>query len=205
MSSKAKQAHRKLAVFLGLFLAVHFATHFSAIGGIAAQGQVMTWGRQIYQFPIIEAALAVALAAQIFLGIKLLRAIRKRRAKGFWHKVQFLSGCFLAFFITMHTVAALGTRLIIGLDTNFYWAAGTLVLTPLKYGFAPYYFLAVTALAGHLAAALHFRGKGKWKFPVFAAGPVAGIMIILAYSGTLYPIDLPDTHRDYFVKNLGAD
>ncbi|MEL7188273.1 MAG: hypothetical protein AAGK17_01870, partial [Pseudomonadota bacterium] len=146
MSMTAKQAHGRLAIFIGLFIAVHFATHFSALGGIATHSEALGLARYIYQFPLIEAFLLLALAIQVLLGLRLLKTIIRRRKKGFWHNAQFLSGAYLAFFIVNHTGAAVITRLGFGLDTNFYWAAGTLVLDPLRYGFGPYYLLAVASL-----------------------------------------------------------
>ncbi|MEL7218348.1 MAG: hypothetical protein AAGK01_07950 [Pseudomonadota bacterium] len=198
MRPDAKQAHRRLAAFIGLFLAVHFAAHFAALRGIAAQDVALQWGRSVYQIPILEAVLVLALSAQIMLGIKLLRRIAKRKRKDFWHWTQFASGTYLAFFVVMHTSAAVGTRVLVGLETNFYWAAGTLVLEPLKFGFAPYYVLAVSALAGHVVAALHFHKPMRWHAPALAIGPLAGLVIILAYGGAFYAIELPQEHRDYF-------
>lgn len=198
MRLDAKQVHRRLAAFIGLFLAIHFAAHFSAFGGITAHDAVLQWGRAVYQVPLIEAALVLALGAQIALGIALLRRIGKRPRKDFWHKVQFASGCYLTYFILMHTSAALITRLGYGLDTNFYWAAGTLVLNPLRYGFAPYYVLVVAALVAHLLAALHFRSPRRWHKPALAIGPVAGVAIVMAYGGAFYPIELPEDHQTYF-------
>ncbi|WP_299193429.1 hypothetical protein [uncultured Erythrobacter sp.] len=195
---QAKRAHRTLALFILVFIAVHFATHFAALGGVAAHTEALGLARLIYQFPLIEIALVFALAAQVVLGVTLLRAIRKRARKGLWHRVQFWSGAYLAFFVVMHTAAAVTTRLVIGLDTNFYWAAGTLVLAPLKYGFTPYYVLAVTAIVSHLLAALHFRRARKWHAPALALGPLVGIAFVLGYGGAFEAVELPQTYRDYF-------
>ncbi|WP_298467763.1 hypothetical protein [uncultured Erythrobacter sp.] len=198
MKPTAKQAHRKLALFIGLFVLIHFVAHLAAPFGIAAQDSALQAGRAIYQFPLVEVALVAALAAQVALGIKLLRQIQARKRKGFWHRVQFASGAYLALFIVMHTSAAVATRLVVGLDTNFYWAAGTLVLAPLKYTFAPYYILAVTALVSHALAALHFRRPRQWHAPMLALGPMLGIAIVSAYGGAFYLVELPQEYRDYF-------
>lgn len=198
MKIEAKQAHRNLAMFIGLFLLAHFAAHFAALRGIATQDTVLQLSRAVYRVPVVEIALVIALALQIALGIALLRRISRRRRKDFWHRVQFASGCYLAYFVVMHTAAALISRLALGLDTNFYWAAGTLVLDPLRYGFAPYYVLAVTAFAAHGLAALHFRGPRRWHAPALALGPLAGLTIILAYGGAIYSIELPPEHIEYF-------
>ncbi|MEM6475567.1 MAG: hypothetical protein AAF687_05315 [Pseudomonadota bacterium] len=202
---QAKQAHQRVAIFLALFLGVHFATHFSALGGIAAQDAVMQIGRAVYRIPVIEIAVVIALAAQVYLGIDLLRRISARKRKDRWHWVQFASGCYLAYFIVQHTIAALVSRLGFGLDTNFYWAAGTLTLDPLRAFFAPYYILVVVALTAHLIAALHFRGPRRWHAPALAIGPLGGITIVMAYGGALYPIELPQSHRDFFAAFPGVE
>ena len=201
---QAKQAHRRVAIFLGLFLAVHFATHFSALAGIEAQDFVMQIGRAVYRIPVVEIALVAALAVQVTLGIDLLRRISARKRKDAWHWMQFASGCYLAYFIVQHTIAALVSRLGFGLDTNFYWAAGTLTLDPLRFFFAPYYILVVIALAAHLIAALHFRGAKGWHAPALVVGPLAGIAIVSAYGGALFPVELPQTHQEFFAAFPGV-
>lgn len=195
---RARRAHRRVAAFLGLFLLMHFAAHFAALESRQLQELVLHAGRAVYRIPAVEAALVAGFAAQIALGIVLLRGIAGRKRKDGWHQAQFLSGCYLAAFIVMHTGAALLTRWLAGLDTNFYWPAGTLMLSPLKFGFAPYYALAVIALVTHLVAALHFRHPRRWHVPALAVGPVAAVATILAYSGSLYPVELPGEYLAYF-------
>lgn len=197
-AKQAKQAHRNLALFIGLFVLIHFTTHFVALGGVEAHTEALGIARLIYQFPLIEIALVVALAAQVLLGFKLLGVIRKRKMKGMWHRVQYLSAAYLAYFIVMHTAAALITRLFIGLDTNFYWAAGTLGIDPIRYGFTPYYILAVTAVFSHILAALHFRGPRKWHGPALAAGPLVGLCFVLGFGGAFGEVELPLEYLDYY-------
>ncbi len=195
---QAKQAHRNLALFILIFVAVHFTTHFVSLRGAEAHSEALSFARLYYQFPLIEIALVLALAAQVLLGFKLLAAIRKRKTKGMWHWVQFLSAAYLAYFIVMHTAAALITRLYVGLDTNFYWAAGTLGIDPIRYGFTPYYILAVTAVFSHVLAALHFRGPRKWQAPALAVGPFVGFAFVVGYGGWFQAIELPEEYLDFY-------
>lgn len=196
--SPAKQAHRRLAGFIGIFLAVHFATHFGALAGFETQDAIMRLGREVYRIPPVELLLVAALLAQVVLGVRLLGTIRRRKRKDAWHWAQFLSGAYLAYFIVAHTAAALGTRLLAELDTDFHWPAATLLLDPLRWVFAPYYVLAVSALVAHLFAALHFRKPAKWHTPALAIGPLSGIAIVLAYGGWLYRVTLPSEYLDFF-------
>ncbi|MEP1421220.1 MAG: hypothetical protein ABJK59_05570, partial [Erythrobacter sp.] len=182
----------------------HFVTHFSSLGGASLHTQTLGWGRLLYQFPLIEIGLISAFAAQVVIGIRLLAAIRKRLRKDRWHWVQFASGCYLAYFIVQHTAAALITRLFVGLDTNFYWIAGTLTLEPIKYYFAVYYTLAVIAFVSHLLAALHFRKPRRWHTPALALGPVVGAAFVLGYGGVFETATLPLEYRDYFASFPGV-
>lgn len=197
-SRQARTAHRRVAAFLLIFIAMHFATHFTSIAGATKHHATLAWARLIYQFPLVEIALVSAFAAQIALGFKLLWGIRKRKRKDRWHWIQFLSACYLAYFIIQHTAAALVTRLGFGLDTNFYWAAGTLVLEPIRYWFALYYMLAVIAVFGHLIAALHFKGPQRWHAPMLVLGPLIGIAFVAGYGGAFSAIDLPQEYIDYY-------
>ena len=204
-SRQAKQAHGRVALLLLIFIVVHFATHFSSLGGAKVHAQTLGWARPVYQFPLIEIGLVGAFAAQVILGLKLLGAIRKRKCKDRWHWVQFISGCYLAYFIIQHTAAALITRLYAGLDTNFYWAAGTLVIDPIKFYFAPYYALAVIAVVCHLVAALHFRGPRRWHTPALTLGPVAGLAFVLGYGGAFHDFEVPQEYRDYYTFLPGVE
>lgn len=201
---QAKQAHRNLALFILVFIAVHFATHFVSLAGVAAHTEALGMARLFYQFPLVEIALVLGLGTQVGLGFKLLGSIRKRKTKGGWHWIQFLSAAYLAYFIVMHTAAAVITRLYVGLDTNFYWAAGTLGIDPLKYGFTPYYLLAVTAVFSHVLAALHFRGPRAWHGPALAIGPIAGLCFILGFGGYFQDVHLPQEYRDFYAAFPGV-
>ena len=202
---QVKQAHGRAAIFLLIFIAVHLVTHFSSLSGVETHTQALGWARLVYQFPLIEILLVSGFAAQVVLGIKLLITIRKRTQKDCWHWVQFLSACYLAYFIVLHTAAALITRLGVGLDTNFYWAAGTLALAPIKFYFAPYYTVAVIALVSHLIAALYFKSPKSWHAPTLAVGPVVGGLFVLGYGGAFETIELPQEYRNYYAIFPGVE
>lgn len=202
MHMTARQAHLRLALFLSLFLIVHFATHFAALGGVERHGAMLDFGRAVYRIPVIELLLVLALAVQVVLGVTLIRRMAQWPRQGGWRRAQKWSGIALAVFIVLHTSAALMSRWLFGLDTNFYWAAGTLTIAPLKYGFAPYYTVAIMALVTHILAALHFRRPARWHGPAVLLGPLIALPILLAYGGALFPVDLPAEHRAYFKAYL---
>lgn len=198
MRLTARQAHLRVALFLGVFLGVHFATHFAALGGVESHAAMLDMGRAVYRVPLVEGVLVAALGLQVMLGVTLVRRMARWPGGGGWRRAQKWSGIVLAVFIVLHTSAALGSRWLFGLDTNFYWAAGTLTLAPLKYGFAPYYSAAVIALVTHVLAALHFRRPARWQGPALLLGPMIALPILLAYGGALFAVDLPEAHRAYF-------
>ncbi len=45
--------------------------------------------------------------------------------------------------------------------TNFYYAAAGMHVAPFQYYFVPYYFLAVAAIFGHIACAMHWLLRDK--------------------------------------------
>ena len=204
-AAQAKRAHRMIATFLLLFIVVHFVTHFATIGGIETHAAALAWGRMIYHIPLVEIVLVVAFGLQVALGFRLLANVAKRERQGFWHRVQFFSACYLAYFVIAHTSAALITRLGFGLDTNFYWASATLLIEPIKYGFAPYYTLAVIALFSHLVAALHFRKNRVWHGYALAAGPVVGTIFVMGYSGAFDNVEPPQEYLDFYASFPGVD
>lgn len=165
----------------------------------------MSGARNLYQFPLIEIALVAAFITQIALGIKLLAGIKKRERKDGWHTAQFVSACYLAYFIVQHTAPAIITRLGFGLDTNFYWTARSFAFTPLKFWFAAYYLLAVIALVGHLIAALHYQKAQSWHAPSLAVEPILGALFVAGYGGAFAVFDLPQDYRDYYAFLPGIE
>ena len=203
MRWSVKRAHRVNASIFVAFIVLHLGTHLAAWFGIGAHGVALDAARRLYRPLVVEAALITLFAAQVVLGFVLLaRRVRSGRRNGAWGGgwgiAQLLSGAYLAYFIVAHVGAALAARNLSGIDTNFYWPAGTLTLDPLRWGFAPYYALALTALGVHLAAALRFRGATRWPRRIAMAGPVLAIAILPPFAGLAYSIDLPPEYRDYF-------
>ena len=205
MKLSSVKAHRILAIGLAAFLVLHFGIHLSAAAGADMHLKTLKSLQGIYRNSVVEPLLILAIFLQVGLGLKLVTVRWRQPDKGFWGWTQILSGFYLAFFFLIHTSAALGTRYLAGLETNFYWAAGTLNVEPLQYFFAPYYFLGVLSVFAHLAAALYFaRGGQKAKLPVaiVLCGVAIALMIILTFSGAFYDIKIPHEYVDYFQKYL---
>ena len=193
--------HRALAVLLGVFILTHLAVHVSALWGVKAHVAALGAIQDVYRNPIVEPILIISVVSQIYVGARLLARRWKETGKGLWSWIQLVSGIYLAVFLTAHFSAALAARHLAGVDTNFYWPAGTLVLSPLKYGFAPYYTLGVTAVFAHLGAALYFAAPkvGRFAAPILAGfGVVFGASLVWVFGGGLYDIQLSPEHQRYF-------
>lgn len=199
MKKTNRRLHRLSAVILGVFTVLHLANHVIAVGGIASHRAVMSALRVLYQNPVAESILVLAVIVQIITGLGGVRNAWQRRGVA---RLQALSGWVLAVFLFGHTVAVIGARFALGLDTNFYFAATVFNYSWLPVFFIPYYLLAILAVGVHVGAALYWRSKTtqatlsptlrRWFLiaPALLAVLVF-IPILLAFSGVLYPIHLP--------------
>ena len=193
---------RKLHLITGcaiaLFLLIHLTVHFFALAGPEAHKAALTSVQWMYRNPVIEPLLLMLLVVQIGLGIRL--AVRRWREPGKtgWGRLQLASGLYLGYFIVNHTAAALYTRGIAGLETNFWWISGSLVHPVLQTFFYPYYALAVLSVGAHLGAVLHFRGKeSAARFAAWGAVPVV-LVYWAAFGGWLFPVEIKSDYRAYY-------
>ena len=144
-----RRLHSLNAVLLCLFLGLHMANHLALIGGFAAHDAVLAVLRPLYRNAFVEPLLIAFFAAQIALGLAL--AWRRGRPRMRWAWAQVVSGLILALFLVQHIPATLLARPETDTDARF--AAAVVQDWPGAAYFIPYYILAVTALATHLAAA----------------------------------------------------
>ena len=201
---KVKQLHRVTALILGVFIITHLAVHLFALGGIDAHLKALDAVQWIYRNPIGETLLVIAVLTQIVTGLKRLKA--KRKNKTLWAKAQVFSGLYLMGFLIIHTSAAIMTHTIFVLETDFYWAAGSMNISPIKFVFWPYYFLAITSLFTHFACALHFGWPNKLKLlknTLPYIGAFIALTIILTFTGLFYDIPITEDVLNYYRKNFG--
>jgi len=201
---RAKHIHRITAIILGLFIVSHLIVHLFAVGGIEAHLKALDAVQWIYRNPLGEIILVAAIVTQIVTGLKRLKA--KRKSPNKWAKSQVLSGLYLMFFLIIHTSAAIFTHNVFGLETDFYWAAGSMNISPVKYFFWPYYFFAILAFFLHISCALHFGWPQKFgtlKKILPWLGAIIAITIILTFTGLLYDVPITENVLDYYRKNFG--
>jgi succinate dehydrogenase/fumarate reductase cytochrome b subunit len=203
--------HRLAAIAVGLYALVHLANHLVALQGIGPHIAFMRAVRQLTRVPAVEALLLAGVAVQAGSGLLLVLRRRRQRATRLqrrppFDRLQEASGLYLAFFLLVHVVSVLAGRAVLGLDTNFYFAAAGLQVRPYPLFFVPYYGLAVAALFTHLACVLRRRlpagtppaTRDRAAWTGIAAGGVLAVLIVASFSGVFYPIDLPAAYLATF-------
>ena len=193
--------HRSSAILIALFAVLHIANHLAGLGGVATHIAFMDTARLVYRNLAVELVLLLCVAFQVGSGLTLvLRGWKQRR--GFMPWLQVLSGAYLSFFLLVHVSAILSGRMLLNLDTNFYFAAAGFHVPPYPFFFVPYYFLAVVALFTHLACAVYWQvqGRPRWVHVLVVAVPagvsmVLALLIVLLMAGKLQPVEVPSKYK----------
>lgn len=151
--------HLASGLLIAVFVVAHIGNHLAMFAGQGAHIAVMEALRPFYRNPVAETLLMLALAFQLGTGLTMIwrTRARKREGLGRW---QAISGGVLALFILNHVGAVWGGRLVMGLDTNYHFAAAGFHAGYAGF-FVPYYFLGVAALFVHAACALAWRVRGR--------------------------------------------
>ncbi len=201
--------HRSSAILIGAFAVAHIANHLVSLIGIPSHIAFMEVARRVYRQPFVEVLLLMCVAFQIASGLWfVLRNWRTRRGPIAW--LQALSGAYLALFLIVHVCAVLYGRAVLKLDTNFYYAAAGLHVSPFERFFAPYYFMAVLALFTHLACAAYgHRGGAVRKRRILVivlpmlVGSGVSLLIVLSLAGKLQPVEVPSKYKATYVHQDG--
>jgi hypothetical protein len=194
-----RKLHFAAGIVLALFVFSHLAVHLTALGGAATHLSTLTLVQQAYRNPVAEPLLLAILLLQVGLGVRLAVVNWKKRRRDVWARLQILSGIYLGWFIIVHAGAALYTRYGFGLETNFYWASGTLIHPITRWIFYPYYTLAILAVFTHAAAATRrWSGSAGAGRTMLATGAAVAVLIMLAFGGWLFPVAMPDSYRAYY-------
>ncbi|MGL6162681.1 hypothetical protein [Microbulbifer sp.] len=190
--------HRISALLISLYVVFHLANHLAALGGVETHIAFMQNYRQVYRASLVEPLLLACVLFQVGSGITFIVRRRGQR-RGFFDRAQALSGAYLAFFLLFHLSAVLYGRFVQGLDTNFYFAAAGLQPGAYPGFFMPYYALAVLAYFTHLACGLSWLtrrrlptvARDRAAIGAMALGLLLAVTIVAAFSGVLYPVELP--------------
>jgi succinate dehydrogenase/fumarate reductase cytochrome b subunit len=197
--------HRTTAVIVTVFVAVHIANHLAALASVPAHLHFMEQARMVYRQPVVEAVLLLCVAMQAGSGLRLVQTGWKART-GLVAWLQAASGAYLAFFLVVHVAAVLFGRAVLGLDTNFHFAAAGLHVRPFQYFFAPYYFLAVLALFTHLGCAVSWyagptlRARGFALALPMCVGTAIATLVVAAMMGEIHPYEVPQKYKDTYAS-----
>ncbi|MBT29418.1 MAG: hypothetical protein CMO01_07115 [Thalassobius sp.] len=159
-----KRIHHMGGLAIVIFITFHLINHLAGVFGAESHLAVMEKLRVVYRNPFIETILFIAVAVQIFSGIRL--SITKwKSANLFFEKLQIWSGLYIAVFFLIHLSAVLTGRYILQLDTNFYFGVAGLNTFPHNLFFIPYYALAILSFFAHVAA-IHTKKMEKVVFGI---------------------------------------
>ena len=198
--------HGTSALVIVAFASVHIANHLVALAGASSHIKFMEAARSVYRVPGVETLLWVCIALQGVSGLTFIARDWKQR-RGFVPWLQAASGGYLALFLLIHVSAIVFGRAVLKLDTNFYFAAAGLHVSPFELFFAPYYFLAVVALFTHLGCAayrrLQARSRAIRTLPLALAVPVGcgvSLLIVLALTGVPTPVEVPPQYQAIYAR-----
>jgi hypothetical protein len=130
--------------------------------------------RHLYRNIFVEPILLLAVFVQIISGLQLFK-LNIKTATSQFEKLHIWTGLYLAIFFIVYLAAVLGGRLLLNLDTNFYFGVAGLNSFPANLFFIPYYGLAILSFFGHIAS-VHYK---KMKFNILKFTPRKQAEIIL--------------------------
>lgn len=169
-----KRIHFISGLLISIFVGMHLLNHLSSILGVEKHIEMMNKLRFIYRNVIVESILMLAVLVQIVSGLKLFSSARKT-ASSLFDKLHIWTGLYLAAFFIIHVSAIFVGRLILQLDTNFYFGVAGLNSFPANLFFIPYYALAILSFFGHIAA-IHHK---KINTDIFGLSPQQQAKVIL--------------------------
>jgi hypothetical protein len=192
--------HRASALLLTTFLLIHMVNHVVGLSGQAAHIAFMNSLRPIYRHPVIETVLLVLFAMQVATGVTMvIKGWRERNGKVAW--AQAFSGLYVAAFLLIHVSSVVIGRVLLGLDTDFRFAAAGFHVAGWPWYFTPYYFFAVFWLFVHVGCALYWnlgagsRLSGRIALVAMAGlGAVLGVAFVASMAGLLHPVVIPQEY-----------
>lgn len=189
--------HRVNAIFIAAFIFPHLGVHLFALASPDAHAAALSWMRQFYADPRIELLIVAALALQLVSGWAEMRIITKPG----WRLVRNLTGLLLSLFILLHVGSVFHARLVDQVPTDFYWVAGAFAISPLAYFALAFYGLGVFSLFAHLLAVLALAWPAlpvRLNLILWLASAAITASLLLAFSGRIYPVDLPADVITYY-------
>jgi len=158
--------------------------------------------RVVYRNIIAETILLFAFGIQIISGIRLFYRKRKT-ASSFFERLHIWTGLYLAVFLLIHLSAVLSGRLVLNLDTNFYFGVAGLNTYPLYLFFVPYYGLAIISFFGHISAVHSKKMKSsiigiepiKQSYLILIIGIILTLVILYGLTNKFTGVELPKEYE----------
>lgn len=169
-----KKIHYISGLIITGFVVLHLINHSLSVVSADKHIEIMNTLRLFYRNIFIELVLLVAVLIQVISGLKFFNDYKKKQNQ---FKLQIWTGLYLAIFFIIHLSAVLGGRLILELDTNFYFGVAGLNTFPFNLFFIPYYGFAILSFFGHIAA-IHSK---KMKQNVLGLSPKRQSIAILTF------------------------
>lgn len=196
-----KKVHYYSGVFLSLFIILHFTNHLFSLVNPEKHIEVMEVIRPLYLNLLVEPLLILSCLVQIIAGIGLVKNKRKNIKDGY-DRLQIYSGIYLAFFLLVHPTAILVGRYYLNVDTNFWFGAMVVNISPLYFFYVPYYFLGVFSFFAHIAC-IHRKRVTElgWKVNanrhakvILGIGVVVGLLILAGLTNFFQGLTIPDEY-----------
>lgn len=177
---------------------MHLFNHLYSLFGVKAHIELMNEFRVIYRNIIAETLLLFAVGIQIISGVKLF--LKKRKTvSDFFDRLQIWTGLYLAIFLLIHLSAVLSGRLIMNLDTNFYFGVAGLNTFPLNLFFIPYYGLAIISFFAHISVVHSKKMKkkllgiepNKQSYIILIIGIILTIVIFYGLTNEFNGVEIP--------------
>lgn len=127
-----KKIHYLSGLIISIFVGLHLFNHVWSIFGAERHIEIMNTLRLFYRHIFIESIIMLSVIVQIISGLKLFKSSRKTAISNF-DKLHIWTGLYLAFFFIIHLSAVLSGRLLLHLDTNFYFGVEGFYPFPLAY------------------------------------------------------------------------
>ena len=148
--------HYYSGLIMAFFIGLHLLNHCMILISDEVYIQFMDFARKIYRNPVSETILLLAVLVQVISGIRLFRKKWTHRP-GLFDKLQLFSGLYFTYFLLSHTGAVLFARYYLELDTNLYFGATVLNISPIFIFFIFHYSLAILAFFAHIGSMHYFR------------------------------------------------
>jgi hypothetical protein len=145
-----KTIHYFSGLTIALYVGVHLINHMLVWHSNKLHISVMNSLRKVYRNPVVETFLLAAVTIQVISGITLVFH-KWKDASNLFDWLHIGSGLYLSYFLINHVKAVLIGRHKLGMDTNLYYGAGYMNVSPQRFFFIPYYSLAILSFFTHVA------------------------------------------------------